>query len=76
MQTLFFKILFIHENTETERGRDTGRRRSRLPSRSLMLDSISNPRITSKLKADVQPPSYPGVPRSCRLKGKLKNLYF
>ena len=38
----FFKILFIHER-HRERGRDTGRVRSRLPTESLMWDSNSGP---------------------------------
>ena len=37
----FFKDVFIHE---TQRGRDTGRGRSRLPARSPMWDSIPGPR--------------------------------
>ena len=42
----------------TERGRDIDRGRSRLLAGSLMWDSISGP----EPKADVQPPSYPGIP--------------
>ena len=49
---LFIKILFIHER-HTERGRDLGRGRSRLPIGSLMWDSI--PGIMTEPKADVQP---------------------
>ena len=41
----FLKVLFIHER-HRERGRDMGRGRSRLPARSLMWDSIPDPRIT------------------------------
>ena len=40
----FFKILFINErHTERERGRDTGRGRSRLHAGSPMGDSIPGP---------------------------------
>ena len=38
----FFKILFIHER-HTERGRDIGRGRSRLPVGSPMPDLIPEP---------------------------------
>ena len=50
--SFFFKILFIHER-HTERGRDTGRGRSRLPAGSPKQDSIPGPRIT--------PPRRPSV---------------
>ena len=41
----FFKILFIYsQETERERGRDTGRGRSRLHAGSWMQDSIPGPR--------------------------------
>ena len=42
-----FKILFIDSwETQRERGRDTGRGRTRLPARSSMWDSILDPEIT------------------------------
>ena len=44
----------------TERGRDKGNGRSRLPLGSLMWDSI--PGSHPELKADVQPLSHPGAP--------------
>ena len=49
----FLKIfyLFIHERP-TERGRDTGRGRSRLPAGSPMWDSIPGPGISPGVKAD------------------------
>ena len=40
---LFYFILFIHKR-QRERGRDTGRGRSRLPAGSPMQDSIPGPR--------------------------------
>ena len=47
---------------DTERVRDTGRKRSRLPVGSLMQDSIPGPwGSLPELKADAQPLSPPGV---------------
>ena len=47
MVYLFLKILFIYSwETWRERGRDTGRGRSRLLAGSLMWDLIPDPRIT------------------------------
>ena len=45
---------------DIERGRDTGRGRSRLLAGSPIQDSI--PGSQSEPKADAQPLSYPGVP--------------
>ena len=59
---LNFIYLFIHE-IHTERGRDTGRERSRLLAGSPMQDS--KPELQDhapELKADTQPLSHPGVP--------------
>ena len=59
----FLKIfnLFIHER-HRERGRDTGRGRSRLPAESPMQDSILGPWDHNlSRKADTQPLSYPGA---------------
>ena len=57
------KILFIYSwETHIEKGRDTGRGRSRLPAKSQMRDSIPGPR-NLKLKADAQPLSHPGIPK-------------
>ena len=56
--------LFIHEG-HRERGRDTGRGRSRLPTGSPMWDSIpgpQTPRSGPEPKTDAQPLSHPGVP--------------
>ena len=44
------------------RGRDIGRRRSRLLTRSLMQDSIPELGSSPEPKADAQPLSHPGVP--------------
>ena len=43
---LFFFLRFYLFMRDTERGKDTGRGRSRLPARSLIWDLIPNPRIT------------------------------
>ena len=49
---------------DTERGRDIGRRRSRIPVGSPMWDSIPGlcPGSGPEPKADTQPLSHPGVP--------------
>ena len=47
-----------------ERGRDTGRGRSRLPAGSLMQDGSRTPGSCPEPKADAQPLSYPGIPES------------
>ena len=48
---------------DTERGRDTGRGRSRLHAASLMWDSIPGPQDHALgWKADAHPLSHPGVP--------------
>ena len=46
---------------DTERGRDKGRRRSRLSVGSLMQDSNPGPQ-DQDLETDAQPPSHPGAP--------------
>ena len=46
---------------DTERGRDTGRGRSRLPARSLRWDFIPVGSHTES-KADAQPLSHPDIP--------------
>ena len=56
----FFKILFIHER-HTERGRDIGRGRSRLPDAGL---DARTPGSWPEPKADAPPLSHPGVPHS------------
>ena len=60
MHFFFFKILFIY-SWETQRGRDTGRRRSRLPAGSPMWDSIPGPGSRPELKVDAQPLSHPSA---------------
>ena len=50
--------------THTERGGDTGRGRSRLLTGSPMQDSIPGLGPCPGPKADAQPLSHPGVPRS------------
>ena len=56
--SFFFKIyLFIRD---TERGRDPGKERSRLPVGSLIQDSIPEP-WDYPLKADAQPLSHTGA---------------
>ena len=47
---------------ERERGRDIGRRRSRLHAGSPMWDLILDSRTHPELKADAPPLSHPGVP--------------
>ena len=59
---LFVKILFIY-SWETHRGRDTGRGRSRLLARTLMVGlDPSTPGSRPELKTDAQPLSHPGAP--------------
>ena len=61
---MFLKDLFIYSwetEREKEKGRDTGKGRSRLPARSRMWDSIPDPRITSWAKdrcSTVEPPRH------------------
>ena len=52
------------DERHTERGRDIGRGRSRLPVVSLMRDSIPGPQDQdlNQTKADAQPLSHPGAP--------------
>ena len=54
---------------DTERGRDTGRGRSRLPVWSPMWDLIPRPQLGSRPepKADAQLLSHPGVPENKNL---------
>ena len=47
---------------DTERGRDTGRGRSRVPVGSPMWTKSPDPGSHPELKADAQPLSYTGVP--------------
>ena len=54
-----FIYLFMRD---TERGRDTGRGRSRLHAGSPMRDSIPGPGSRPEPKADAQLLSHPGVP--------------
>ena len=49
---------------DTEKGRDTGRRRSRLHAGSPMWDSIPGPGTCPEPKADTQPLSHPGIPQT------------
>ena len=61
----FFKdfIYLFMRDIHRERGRDTGRGRSRLHAWSPMWDSIPGLQdYTLGLKADAQPLSHPGVP--------------
>ena len=58
---IYLKILFIHDR-HTERGRDTGRGKSRLLTRSPVQDSTPGPGSRPEPKADAQPLSHPGVP--------------
>ena len=70
----FLKILFM-----TERGRDTGRERSRLHVGSVMWDSVSGLIMGQRLentdtaqpKAEAQPLSYPSVLNVPVLKRKI-----
>ena len=74
---LFFKKRFylsIH-GRHTERGRDTGRVRSRLPGRGGMYDSIPGPRIMPCQRQDTQLLSHPGIPKSGLLFISTKALY-
>ena len=47
---------------DTERGRDIGRGRSRLPVGSLMQTDPRTPGLQPEPKADIQPLSHPGAP--------------
>ena len=47
---------------DTEKGRDKGRRRSRLPAGSPMQDSIPGPGSRPEPKADAKLLSHPDVP--------------
>ena len=49
-------------DTHTQKGRDTGRRRSRLHAGSPMWDSILEPQDHAELKADAKPLSHQGTP--------------
>ena len=64
----FFMVLFVYS---WERGRDICRERSRLPVRSLMWDSIPDPRIKPWVKADAQSLCHPEIPR---LLNKMKMI--
>ena len=60
----FFKkrfYLFIHR--DTERGRDTGRGRSRLHAGSLTWDSIPGVQITPQAEGGAKPLGHQGCPR-------------
>ena len=68
--------LFIHER-HTERGRDTGRWRSRLHAGSLMWDSISGPPGSCPgPKAGARLLSHPGIPLLLFYKDKLHVYLF
>ena len=56
----FFKILFIHER-QKERARDTGRGRSRLPTRNPVWDSIPELGIRPWAKGRRSALSHPGI---------------
>ena len=56
--------LFIHER-HRERGRDTGRGRSRLHAGSLMWDSVPGLGSHPEPKAEAEPLSHPGIPGHC-----------
>ena len=62
--TFLEKVLFIHER-HTERGRDTGRGRRRLPAGNLMRDLI--PRPQDHALSGKQTLSNPGAPNNVRL---------
>ena len=55
-------IYLFMRDIDWEKGRDIGRGRSRLLTRSLMRDSIPDPGITTWAKAGAQQLSHPGVP--------------
>ena len=63
LYTFFFKDFIYLFMREKERGRDTGRGRSRPPAGSPMWDSIPGWESQPELKADAQPLSHPAVPR-------------
>ena len=75
----FFKILFIYSwdtQREGERGRDTGRGRSRLHAESQMRDSgldSGTPGSHPGLKAGAKPLSQPGIPSFLPFQGWLSN---
>ena len=54
-------------DTQRERGRDTGRERSRLLTESLMRDSIPGLGSHPEPKADAQLLSHPGIPKTNNL---------
>ena len=83
-KSIFLRFyLFIHER-HTERGRDIGRGRSRLPMEPDMGLDPRTPRSRPEPTADPQPMSHTGVPRfiyfrekiciSCE-RGEGKNLF-
>ena len=60
--SLFLRFyLFIHE-TQRERGRDTGRGRSRLHAGSLMWDSILGLQDHARTEGGAKPLSHLGLP--------------
>ena len=59
---LFFKIYLFMRDRKRERGRDTGRVRSRLATGGRMQDSILGPWDHAEGKADAQPLSHSGAP--------------
>ena len=62
--TIFFRF-FIYSfmrDTEREKGAETGRGRTRLPTGSMIWDSIPNPRITPWAKDRCSTTEPPGVP--------------
>ena len=59
----FFKKIFIYSwERQRERGRDTGRRRSRLHAGSPTWDSILISRIMHRAEGSTKPLSHPGCP--------------
>ena len=58
-------------HSKRERGRDTGRGRSRLHAGSPSWDSIPGLKDHTLLKADAQLLSHPGVPRRTTLTGTM-----
>ena len=57
----YFLYLFMRD-TERKKGRNTGRRRIRLPAGSSMRDSIPGPWHHALSPRQTQPQSHPGVP--------------